>query len=573
MKRYFSFIIVSMFLFLFVQISYAEILTPETKITRVTVYPGSARVTREATVDLTEGEHTVVFDNIIPVIDQNSLSIAGKGKAQVKLYGASFKDKQLIVPADERVSDIQQKIDDLNDQIAVQNAKLAIINQQREFIASIKAASDQEIPKEIMTKMPSPADLTGIFDFIGTGLQSLTDQSEAVRLETRRLAKEKDVLVRELSQLQGGVSKTKRSVEVELSCEKPGSFTVEASYLVAGPVWRPVYDARAQFDPSEVEMISFAMVKQNTGEDWSNVELSLSTVQPLMGGRMPYIEPWIVKPVEPVVSSPANVRYSFGAPRNMAMKSVADSIGEQYEAYDMSTASMGALMPEPEEIAAEVDYASLIQKGVSVVFNIARPATLASDGTERKFPVTTQSLKADYEYATFPKATALAYLGSRVINSDNLNLLAGEVNLFVEGDYIGKSTVDNVGPGETFDLYLGADENVKVKREMVKKEIDKTLFANIAAPNHKITYTYKFTVENYKMRDIKVKLFEAMPVAQDDRIKIKVFDVSVEPKEKDWKDRQGVWLWEFSLKPKEKKEIKYSFVIEYPKNMPMPDMD
>jgi uncharacterized protein (TIGR02231 family) len=167
----------------------------------------------------------------------------------------------------------------------------------------------------------------------------------------------------------------------------------------------------------------------------------------------------------------------------------------------------------------------------------------------------------------------LAYLGSRVINSDALSLLAGEVNLFVEGDYIGKSSVDNVGPGETFDLYLGADENVKVKREMIKKEIDKTLFANIDAMNRKMTYIYKLTVENYKSRDIKVKLFESMPVAQDDRIKIKIFDVSLEPTEKNWKDRQGIWLWEFSLKPKEKKEILYSFIVDHPKNLPIPEVD
>jgi len=538
----------------------AEVMIPESKITQVTVYPGSARITRQAQVNLSPGEHTVVFDNIIPAIDQNSLSLSGQGSAQVKLYGASFKAKQLAVTADGRINDLEAQIEFVNDQINLQSLKMTIANQQKEFIDSIKLAAGQQVPKDMMTKMPAAQDLGGIFDFIGTSLQNLGTQQEAIRLETRKLEKQRDVLNRELNELRGGnAGKSKRSIDVELSCQKAGTFTLEVSYMARGSVWRPVYDARAEFNPSQVEMVQYAMVQQNTGEDWKDVELTLSTVQPLLGGRMPYVDSWILRPVEP-----------SRAQRGMLRQSTDDIGGVQYEAFSPN-ANMLKLMEGDKK--AEVSYANVEQKGVSVTFKIARPVVVASDGTERKFPITAQMLKADYEYAMFPKAVALAFLGSRVINTEELNLLAGEVNLFVDGDYIGKSSIDNIGPGETFDLYLGADENVKVKREMIKKDIDKTLFANIGSPNNKITYTYKFIVENYKTRDIKVKLFEAMPTAQDDRIKIKIFDVSVEPAEKDWKDRQGVWLWEFSLKPKEKKEIKYSFIVDYPKSLPIPEID
>ncbi|MFA6378621.1 MAG: mucoidy inhibitor MuiA family protein [Candidatus Omnitrophota bacterium] len=565
MRRISIFSFIAVFLALSFTYSFAEVITSGSKITQVTVYPGSARITRQAQVNLSAGEHTIVFDHIIPAIDQNSLSIAGQGQAKVKLYGASFKSQQLPAVADERVRKLEEQIEALNDQANIQNAKSAALNQQKEFILSVKAAANQQIPKDIMTKMPTAQDLGGISDFIGKGLQGLSDQEEVIRLEVRRIAKERDVVQRELNQLRGGGSeKAKRSIEVELACEKPGSFTLEASYMVFGPQWRPVYDARTEFSPAQVEMISYAMVKQNTGEDWSNVELTLSTVQPLLGGSMPYVNPWIVKPIEPMVT---------GGGRSKRMLLAKSAV--QYEAYsnDMARMEDVSMTPAEPQALAEVSYANVVQKGISVTFKIARPVVLTSDGTERKFPITVQLLKADYEYATFPKAAALAYLGSRVMNREDLNLLAGEVNLFVEGDYIGKSSIDNIGPGETFDLYLGADENVKVKREMIKKEIDKTLFANISSPNNKITYTYKLIVENYKTRDIKVKLFEAMPTAQDDRIKIKIFDVSVEPLEKNWKDRLGVWLWEFSLKPKEKKEIRYSFTIDYPKNLPIPEMD
>jgi uncharacterized protein (TIGR02231 family) len=132
---------------------------------------------------------------------------------------------------------------------------------------------------------------------------------------------------------------------------------------------------------------------------------------------------------------------------------------------------------------------------------------------------------------------------------------------------VGTSSIDNIGPGEEFDLYLGVDENVKVKREQIEKKVDDVLIAGIPASNRRTTFKYKTTIENYKKRKIKIIFFEAMPVSEDERIKVKVTSVSLEPKEKDWKDRKGIWRWELELEPKEKKEILYTFSIEHPRNM------
>ncbi len=64
-----------------------------------------------------------------------------------------------------------------------------------------------------------------------------------------------------------------------------------------------------------------------------------------------------------------------------------------------------------------------------------------------------------------------------------------------------------------------------------------------------------------------MKLFEAIPVSEDDRINIKVNEINTEPDEKDWDDRRGIWLWELELGPQEEKEIQYAFTIEHPREM------
>jgi hypothetical protein len=90
---------------------------------------------------------------------------------------------------------------------------------------------------------------------------------------------------------------------------------------------------------------------------------------------------------------------------------------------------------------------------------------------------------------------------------------------------------------------------------------------NIPSPNRKITLKYKITLENYKNKKIHVEFFETMPVSQDERIKVRIEQVSVDPKNKDWKDKAGVWRWEFELNPQEKKEIFYTTTVECPRTM------
>ena len=212
-------------------------------------------------------------------------------------------------------------------------------------------------------------------------------------------------------------------------------------------------------------------------------------------------------------------------------------------------------------------YATVEQKGIAVAYKLPRKATVKCDGSDNKLAISSQILKADFEYSSYPRAILSAYLGSRVTNAPELQLLGGRVNIFLDGDFVGISSIDNIGPAEQFDLYLGADENVKVKREQVQKTVDETFIAGIPSPTRKTTFRYKLTVENYKSKKIRVKLFEAMPVSEDDRIKIKIEKVSQEPAKKDWKDRKGVWLWELSLEPKAKQEIFYTYTVEHPREM------
>ncbi|PIP20843.1 MAG: hypothetical protein COX40_02550 [Candidatus Omnitrophica bacterium CG23_combo_of_CG06-09_8_20_14_all_40_11] len=534
-------------LILFSSYVFASEIEVESRISEVTVYPDSALLSRVANLKLSPGEYRVIFSNIIPEVDENSLRVSAQGATEVRLFGAQVKKEFLEEVPSERIKQLKDDIQKLEDAIRREQDLNKLLLEEKNFLDSIRLFSGGQIPKDLVTKIPTSKDLDDTLKFLDTRLKENYMQVLECELKIRDLEDKVDALKKQLSEISSGSGKKlKRLIAVELEVLKAANFDLSVSYLVGGANWKPIYDARANFEKSEVEMVSYGIIRQRTGEDWQDVEISLSTAKPAIGGRMPYVAPWFSRPYQPQRRLDAEDKIAGWGLQNMAFEGRAQA---------------------PVAAEATDKYAKVEEKGIAVVYKLARKATVKSDGSEHKLPISTQILSAKFEYSTYPRAVLNAYLGSRVINAPNLQLLAGRVNIFLEGDFVGTSSIDNIGPGEGFDLYLGLDENVKVKREQVEKKVDETLVAGIPSPTKRTTFKYKLTVENYKSKKINVKLFEAMPVSEDDRIKVKIEKVSLEPKEKDWKDRKGVWLWELELEPKAKKEIFYNLIIEHPREM------
>jgi uncharacterized protein (TIGR02231 family) len=534
--------------------SIAQDIQAESKITKVSVYLGSALITRSAELKLSQGLQNIVISGIVPEIDENSLRVSGKGSAEVKILGAEVKKEFLKDVPQEKAKKLQDEIQSLRDERRKTEDLKKILADEKAFLDSIRLFSAGQIPKEMVTKMPPASELENILKFMDTKLKDNYSQAVDAELKMREIDKKIDVLSRELSQVIGPVSKIKRSIVAEVEVLKPGNLSLDVSYMANRASWYPIYDARADFDKARTELISYAVVKQNTGEEWQDVNLTLSTAKINISGKMPEINPWFLKPYEP------RMPYEEKSNRLMRQKASGAMAIERDDVAYLRTAELG------DNLAVN-QYAQAEEKGVSAVYNITRPATIKSDGQDSRFPVSSQNLDSVFKYSSYPRFSLYAYLFSRVTNSKDLQLIGGRVNVFLDGDFVGASAIENIGPQEEFDLYLGVDENVKIKREEVEKKVDDVLIAGIASSTKKTSFKYKLSVENYKNNKIKVELFEAMPVSQNDRIKVTLGNVSIQPVQKDWKDKKGIWKWEFELEPKAKQEIIYTYIVEHPREM------
>jgi uncharacterized protein (TIGR02231 family) len=538
--------------FVGISVAQADVIKADSKITAVTVYPGQALVTRSASVELPAGSHQIVFENIIPQIDENSIRVSGAGNAKVKLFGAQLKRAFSAEVTSEKAQSLEKKIQDLEDQKAAIAAEQQVLAQEREFLYSLRFFSAEQISKDLVTKMPAVKDVGDLLIYLDTEGKKNFAAVQACVLKTRSIDQQIDVLRQELAEISSGQKMT-RAIVVDVEAPSALAFDVQLSFLVNGAFWQPIYDARAAFDKGVVDLVTYGLVKQTTGEDWTEVEMTLSTSRPSIGGRMPYVAPWVLNFFQP-------------QPRSMAK-------GFQYAPMLQSAKMSRGMMAEdaigsgepPMEEAREV-YAEVGQSGTGVTYKIARPATVKADGTDYRLPVGAVSLKSDFRYAAFPRASEYAYLNTTVVNEDQMQLPAGALSVFLDGDFVGRSSIDNVSPGEKFDLYLGVDENVKVKRERLEQKTDDTLIGGLPSPTVRVTTTNRIRIENYKTKNISVYIFDSMPVSENDQIKVRILSVKPEPKEKDWEKRKGVWRWEFNLKPREKTEIVTTFTVEYPRN-------
>jgi uncharacterized protein (TIGR02231 family) len=534
---------------------YAQELLAESSISQVTVYTQGALINRQATLKLSAGEQKVVFADIIPVIDEDSLRVSGQGSAQVKILGASLKKEFLKESPAERVKQLQDEIQQVNDEIKRLNDTKLVLADKKAFLDSVRLFSKDQLPKDMVTKMPPAAELESTLKFLDTKLRDNYKEIVDTELSIREAQKKLNALERELSSVSGYDRKQKVSIVVDVEVIKPGSLDLKVAYRVPAASWYPLYDARADFTKSQVELVSFGMVKQSSGDEWQDVEMLLSTAQVNVSGTMPEVESWFIRPYVP--------REVYKASRGAAPAKMQMSMMDTDAMYSLGGVAEETVLKQE----AVYSYAQTESKGVSVVYKLSRPATLKSDGSEYKLPISGQDLKANFEYSAYPKLSPYAYLVSKVTNAKDQQLLGGRVNIFLEGDFVGQGNIKTTGPNEEFDLYLGVDENVKIKRELLEKKTDDVIIANIPSPNRKITYKFKVTVENYKSKKIKVNLFEAIPVSENEKIKVNIVNANIQPKDKEWKNKKGIWRWELELEPKAKSEIFYSYSVECPRDM------
>ena len=231
-------------------------------------------------------------------------------------------------------------------------------------------------------------------------------------------------------------------------------------------------------------------------------------------------------------------------------------------AMNMQTFTSNAPLAEALE-AKDASFAAATMEATatSASFKISTPTTVPSDNSPQKVPITTAALAANPEYLTTPKLMPATFLTAKVVNSSEFPLLAGAMNVFLDGTFVATSALRTVMPGEKFDLALGADEGISVKHKRVQRFTEDTGLTN---SGKRITYEYLLTIQDNKRTAARVIVADQLPVSHNEKIIVK----QLAPDAKDVKPTpEGALKWTLELKPAEKRELTLKFSVEYPNDV------
>jgi uncharacterized protein (TIGR02231 family) len=493
----------------------------DAKIEKVTVFLQQAQLEKSVNTALSAGVTKLLVDDIANSIDQNSILVEGKGDFTLLAvkYSPNHLNNKINVLQDS-IQRVQADIENLEMLFAVaQNEEKMIMAN-----ANVKSEKDGLLPE----------DLKEMIDFFRVKLTEVGARRLQIQRQMQPLKDKKIRLEKQLAEVRNN-SLPLGQIELTVSASKATPANIKLSYVAYNAGWSPNYDLRVKDVKSPVAIAYKASVYQNTGIDWKDVKLSLSTSNPAISGQKMELNPQFLSfYVPPVVYQ-----------RNVKSAKMEDGVAM---AAPMAMADM--------EVASRT--VSVVETSMSVNFDLGNTYSIPTGGKPEAVEIQTYSAEAEYKSVITPKMDLNAYLVAELKNWEQYKLLSGEANVYFENKFIGKTYINEQSVDNKLKLSLGRDTRIIGKREEIENfKARKTIGSNIRE-----SFGYKISVGNTKSETIKVVLEDQVPVSQDSDIEVDVEDLQGGVLEVN----TGKVTWEFDFPATQNKEFSLKYTVKYPKD-------
>lgn len=494
-------------------------------IEQITIYQGLASVTR--TLPITgSGEQTVIFSCLSPYLDSDSLSVQALGNVNVG-------EVSIEALSGEQAAQCQYQGDT---NVQTQQNNLASIR------ADLEAARLAKAYLQNMTKVTQ----ISVEGTLATNARDLEVQAAAINKRILEIEQQQARAQDTLNQLMTGSTTTTQSnvTQVSVRTASRNPSTLKLHYQVRGASWQPTYQARLNTDTKQLSITASAIIAQQTGENWQNVPLMLSSVNPNQNatGQLPYVQRLSLYD-----EAQQNKSAKFAPPMMEPESAVEISA-------DTSAKAMGSIAPLPSFTISSQDKNGITEyrlpQRVSIPSDGRRVRTVIGEqsGTSKLWIRSTPSAElAGYWYASAPFLTPA--------------WVDGSLQLYRDDNYIGQTRYSYQLLKEQ-GIGFGVDNNTLVKQLVNEdKQGEKGAFNRIQTFTK--TEAYQFT--NKHNKTVTLQVLGSEPISRDDNLKVSVTHippVSV----RDWNSNQGVVAWDFDLAPEQSQVLQTTSQVSYPAN-------
>lgn len=545
---------------------FAQIQNPEQRVETpakaVTLYLDGAEINQQKQITLNPGMTSVVFTNLSSKLIPKSIQV----NAGENISVLSVTEKLNFLNSTTETLKIKQLRDSLKDH---EYKNQQMINDREAY----------EKEKELLSKNMSiggndkgvaVAELKLAADFYRARIKEIN--AEILKLNTK-LNSDDAITVRlqnELEELNADEKKPSGEIIILLQTDTRITTTIDLKYVVSDAGWAPYYELKAEDIGKPITLVYRARVFNNTGVNWSDVKLKLSTSDPTRSASKPNIDPWYLN-FNSGITSYQNARFLDGDGSNNAAQNQAyyqqsqirtENLENQAAYQSLNERDLKSYnsfkQKEKTQTGKKIVYEEVQVSELSAEFEIKKPYSIPSDAKPYIVEVTTYSLDATYKHYSIPKVEKDAFLLARITGWEDLDLIEGPANVYFGGTYVGQSYVNPKSVNDTLDLSFGRDSKVIVTRTKLKDFNTERLIGN----NRKVSYTYEMVVKNNRKSAIQIDLEDQIPISQNSEITVEVQEVSKGTINKD----DGKVNWKFLIPSGETQKVIISYTIKYPRN-------
>lgn len=517
-------------------------ITPESAITKVSVFTNGAQITRTTDISLMNGENVIILKGLAQDIISNSLNVTGNPNYLIKSvkYERNFLKDSTNSP---EIIDLENELKDTEFKLATRSSLERVYLEEKNLLMANKSIKGE-------SQILLAEDLKEMASFYREHLEELEYKLLEIGQEKRELQLKRQKLRQELNQSRGRMTNYSSEIEIVLNSTKRVNTPLEVSYIVNSAGWFASYDIRTTEINKPIQLVYTANVSQTTGIDWENVNVTLSSGNPMVNWNKPNLEPWYM--------SIYNANEIIGAYRLQQ-----SNVSERKDKREALYAEDRSIEPDGAFFNAEIGYTSQLTESVeslvSAEFKISIPYDIPSNGEAYEVEIQRNDINSDYSYYAAPSIETTAFLLSRLTDWSELNLLPGDANVFFQGSFVGSSFLDPYSTDDTLDVSLGKDKNIIISREKMEEFCKSSTFGG----NKKTTRAYNIAVKNNKSTPVSIKVEDQIPISQQNDINVTIGEI----KDGNLNEKTGIITWELNLAPGETKEVSFSFEVKHPKKL------
>lgn len=512
---------------------HAADLDATSKVDAVTVYPDGASVTRLISIDLPQGDTALVMKDFPLGLDVSSLRVEGEGAERLVIGAIDAKPPRVAPPVD--LPEIDKRIEALKDERGNLDDVAAAAAARRKFALRFADASPAGLGEK--------GEARPIAEW-RTAFAAVAEEVASANVTIRETERKQRDIDREIARLEADRSSkppSKLEVRIDLAAAATTHATLKVTYAVRQARWVPLYDARLDTGAKDrkpaLELIRRAEIVQTTGEDWSDVALSVSTVRTARGGSAPDLSSLIAQ--YPVFAETSRAVADAARPRALAA-------------------------PAPMAKRAEEQQAVAEVSAFQTAFKIPGRVSVGTEEGSKSLRISTATIAPDLAIRAVPVIDPTAYLEASFLQNEDAPILPGRVSVYRDGMFVGAAKMAAANKDETVRLGFGADDKVKIERAVIKRnEGSAGLIVTTAKTDER---AFKTSIRNGHDFPIKVAIQDQLPVSENDDIQVEMLPATTPPTTTNVRDRRGVLEWAVDVKPGEAKDIALAWRVRWPKD-------